>query len=123
MALTSPYLEHGSCLVSILPALCSLEDNLDKLLLDLSAIAIHTQSQNINGNFTFFFANENFFFVLTSSSALRLLLGLIRLVSFKSRSENFKIQDSWSSPWSGEVEEGIWFGCSSGADSFQLTIS
>lgn len=63
-------------------------------------------------NFTFFLANEYFFFVLTSNSALRPLLGLISLVSFKSRSENLKTQASRSSPWSGEVKEGIWFGCS-----------
>lgn len=107
-------------------SLHSLEDNLHELLPDLPALTIHTWSWSINSdfsNFTFFFANEYFFFVLTSSSALRLLLGLIILVSFKSKSENLKRQASRSSPWSAEVEEGIWFGCSSGADSFQLTIS
>ena len=100
----------------------SLEDNLDELLLDISTLTVPTWSWNINSNFTFFFANEYFFFVLTSNSALRLLLRLIRLVSFKSKSENLKTQASGSSsPWSGEVEEGIWFGSSRGVGSFLLS--
>ena len=67
----------------------------------------------------FFFANEYFFFVMTSNSALSLLLGLIRPVSFKSRSENLKTQACRSSPWSGGVKEGIWFGFISGEISFR----
>lgn len=65
--------------------------------------------EHTDSNFTFFFANEYFFFRLPSNSALRLLLGLIRCDSLKSRSANFKTQVCRLSS-SGEVEEGIWIG-------------
>lgn len=71
----------------------------------------------------FFFANEYFFFVMTSNSALSLLLGLIRLVSFKSRSENLKTQDCRSSPWSGGGERSHLVWLHQWAYFFQLTMS